>query len=116
MNHAGKIRETTRRLLEQGCEITLAVLKEKLAYMQGRADARSRQADSTLGNILHNTTLEIKQRMHTLYERNFYNVPSEEDKAEMRAYEFLLENLPLIVKEYKGGAALCPAEPGKGGK
>ena len=44
---------------------------------------------------------DIKLRKTELYEKNFYIVPSEEDAAQMRAYEYLTENLPKIIKAYQ---------------
>ena len=112
------IREIASWLLEQGREITREVLEEKLeeAYRQGWADARSEGTDAALADILNNATLEIKQRMQTLYERNFYNVPSPEDQNEMRAYEFLLENLPQIIREYQKAPAIAPCRAARGGR
>jgi hypothetical protein len=114
-----KIKELAQWLWEQGREITQGVLEEKLeeAYRQGKADAHSEQVDSTLADIQNNTELEIKKRMRTLYEQNFYNVPSEEDKIKMRAYEFLLDNISQIIKEYQKGPSLKPyrAEPDERG-
>ena len=43
----------------------------------------------------------INAKKKELYEKNFYIIPSEEDAAQMRAYEYLTENLPQIIKEYR---------------
>ncbi len=97
------IKEIAGWILEQGKEITLDVLEEKLqeAYKQGQIDTYQEQVGTTLDNILHNTMLDINHKMKKLYESNFYNIPSDEDIIQMRAYEYLTENLGKIIKEYK---------------
>lgn len=47
---------------------------------------------------MHNINLKKKK----LYENKFYQAPSEEDVIQMRAYEYLTENLSEIIKQYKG--------------
>lgn len=100
---ADKIKEISMWLLEQGIGIAQEVLEEKLqeAYEQGRKDSYFDQVDTTLNNILYNTMQGIKSKKQELYEKNFYIVPSEEDAAQMRAYEYLTENLPSIIKNYR---------------
>ena len=95
-----KIKEIALWLLNQGAGITRDVLEEKLqeAYNQGRLDSYGEQVNKTLDDILYNTTQLIRSKKMELYEKNFYNVPSEEDAAQMRAYEFLTENLSTIIK------------------
>lgn len=97
------IKEIAGWILEQGKEITIDVLEEKLqeAYKQGQIDTYQEQVGTTLDNILHNTMLDINHKMKKLYESNFYNTPSDEDIIQMRAYEYLTENLAKIIKEYK---------------
>ena len=98
-----KLKEISSWLFEQGIGITREVLNEKLeeAYKQGRIDSYHEQVDATLDNILSNTMLDIEKKKKVLFERNFYNVPSEEDAIEMRVYEYLTDNLPKIVKAYR---------------
>lgn len=97
------IKEISKWFLEQGIEIAQEVLEEKLqeAYEQGRRDSYPELIDTTLDNILYNTIRDIKLRKKELYEKNFYIVPSEEDAIQMRAYDYLTENLPKIIKNYK---------------
>jgi hypothetical protein len=45
----------------------------------------------------------IEAKKLKLYEKDFYVVPSDEDVAQMHAYEYLTENLPQIIKDYNGG-------------
>lgn len=45
--------------------------------------------------------LHINQKKNELYEKNYYNEPSEEDKLQMRAYEYLTENLSTIIRQYR---------------
>ena len=80
-------------------------LEEKLqeAYRQGKKDAYHEQVEITLNNILMNTMRDINLRKKELYENNFYKMPSEEDVIQMRAYEYLTENLGRIIKEYREG-------------
>jgi hypothetical protein len=98
-----KIKEISKWLFEQGIGIAQEVLDEKLqeAYDQGRRDSYPELIDTTLQNIIYNTMRDIKLRKAELYEKNFYIVPSEEDAAQMRAYEYLTENLPQIIKAYQ---------------
>ena len=98
-----KLKEISSWLLEQGIGITRDVLNEKLeeAYKQGQLDGYHEQVETTLDNILSNTMLDIDKKKKVLFEKNFYNVPSEEDAIEMRVYEYLTENLPNIVKAYR---------------
>lgn len=98
-----KIKEISEWLLNQGIGITRDVLDEKLqeAYKQGQIDGYSEQVEATLDNILFNTMQNINQKKKELYENNFYNTPSEEDIIQMRAYEYLTENLSKIVKAYR---------------
>lgn len=98
-----KLKEISSWLFEQGIGITREVLNEKLeeAYKQGQIDGYHEQVEATLDNILSNTMLEIEKKKKVLFERNFYNVPSEEDAIEMRVYEYLTDNLPKIVKVYR---------------
>lgn len=98
-----KLKEISSWLLEQGIGITRDVLNEKLeeAYKQGQLDGYHEQVETTLDNILSNTMLDIDKKKKVLFEKNFYNVPSEEDTIEMRVYEYLTENLPKIVKAYR---------------
>lgn len=98
-----KLKEISSWLLEQGIGITRDVLNEKLeeAYKQGQLDGYHEQVENTLDNILSNTMLDIDKKKKVLFEKNFYNVPSEEDAIEMRVYEYLTENLPKIVKAYR---------------
>lgn len=98
-----KIKEISKWLFEQGIGIAQEVLDEKLqeAYEQGRKDSYPELVDTTLSNIIYNTMRDIKLRKTELYEKNFYIVPSEEDAAQMRAYEYLTENLPKIIKAYE---------------
>lgn len=98
-----KLKEISSWLFEQGIGITREVLNEKLeeAYKQGQIDGYHEQVDATLDNILSNTMLDIEKKKKDLFERNFYNVPSEQDAIEMRVYEYLTDNLPKIVKAYR---------------
>ena len=98
-----RIKEISIWLLNQGAEITLDVLEEKLqeAYKQGQIDKYHELVETTLENILVNTMHNINLKRKELYENNFYNIPSDEDIIQMRAYEYLIENLSKIVKEYK---------------
>ena len=98
-----KIKEISMWLLDQGIGIAQEVLEEKLqeAYNQGRLESHFEQVDATLDSILYNTMLDIKSKKQKLYEKNFYIIPSEEDAAQMRAYEYLIENLPNIIKNYR---------------
>lgn len=98
-----KLKEISSWLFEQGIGITREVLNEKLeeAYKQGQIDGYHEQVDATLDNILSNTMLDIEKKRKDLFERNFYNVPSEQDAIEMRVYEYLTDNLPKIVKAYR---------------
>lgn len=98
-----RIKEIAIWLLNQGREITLDVLEEKLqeAYKQGQIDTYYELVEATLDNILVNTMLNINLKRKELYENNFYNSPSDEDIIQMRAYEYLTENLSKIVKEYR---------------
>ena len=88
---------------KENAQITRDVLNEKLeeAYKQGQLDGYHEQVETTLDNILSNTMLDIDKKKKVLFEKNFYNVPSEEDAIEMRVYEYLTENLPKIVKAYR---------------
>lgn len=97
------IKEIATWLLNQGTRITREVLEEKLqeAYHQGKLDTYDEQVNATLENILCNTMSNIKQRKQELLERNFYQVPSEEDIIQMRALEYLSENIKNIIKEYQ---------------
>ena len=45
----------------------------------------------------------INLKKKELYEKNFNSVPSEEDKVEMRAYEYLTDNISNIIIQYKNG-------------
>lgn len=98
------IRGLCQWLPAQGAAVAADVLEETLdtIYRQGWADGRE----------VH-MQLEVRSRMQTLYEANFYVVPSPEDQATMRAYECLLELLPAIIKDY-GGALPPPGDRGRG--
>ena len=45
--------------------------------------------------------LIIERKKQILYEKNFYNKPKEEDVIEMKALEFLEENISEIITYYK---------------
>jgi|GEM_PF-6105102 len=98
-----KIKEISIWLLNQGVGIAQEVLDEKLqeAYKQGQIDTYHEQVEDTLNNILFNTMHNINLKKKELYENNFYKTPSEEDVIQMRAYEYLTENLSEIVKKYR---------------
>lgn len=98
-----KIKEISTWLLNQGIGIAQEVLDEKLqeAYKQGQIDTYYEIADATLDNILYNTMRDINIRKKKLYENNFYKTPSEEDIIQMRAYDYLTENLSKIIKIYR---------------
>lgn len=98
-----KIKEISIWLVNQGVEIAQEVLDEKLqeAYKQGQIDTYHEQVEATLNNILVNTMHNINLKKKELYENNFYKTPSEEDVIQMRAYEYLTENLSEIVKKYR---------------
>lgn len=98
-----KLEEISSWLFNQGVGIAQEVLEEKLqeAYKQGQIDTYHEQVEATLDNILYNTMQNINLKKKELYENNFYNIPSEEDVIQMRAYEYLTENLSEIVKEYR---------------
>jgi len=98
-----KIKEISIWLLNQGVGISQEVLDEKLqeAYKQGQIDTYHEQVEDTLNNILFNTMHNINLKKKELYENNFYKTPSEEDVIQMRAYEYLTENLSEIVKKYR---------------
>lgn len=98
-----KIKEISIWLINQGVEISQEVLSEKLqeAYKQGQIDTYHEQVEATLDNILYNTMQNINHKKKELYEKNFYNTPSEEDTIQMRAYEYLNENLSQIIKSYR---------------
>ena len=98
-----KIKEISIWLLNQGVGISQEVLDEKLqeAYKQGQIDTYHEQVEATLDNILVNTMHNINLKKKELYENNFYKTPSEEDVIQMRAYEYLTENLSEIVKKYR---------------
>ncbi|GFP77473.1 hypothetical protein [Clostridium fungisolvens] len=100
-----KIKEISSWLLSQWGEITQDVLEEKLqeAYKQGKIDSYPELVETTLDNILFNTKNNIDLKKKELYENNFYNIPSDEDIIQMRAYEYLIENLSEIVKQYREG-------------
>jgi len=68
---------------------------------QGQIDTYHEQVEATLDNILVNTMHNINLKKKKLYENNFYKTPSEEDVIQMRAYEYLTENLSEIVKKYR---------------
>jgi len=68
---------------------------------QGQIDTYHEQVEATLDNILVNTMHNINLKKKELYENNFYKTPSEEDVIQMRAYEYLTENLSEIVKKYR---------------
>ena len=97
------IKEIVNLLFEQGIEITREVLLDKMqeAYDQGREEGYQNQIDEALSNIRYNTMLEIKRKKQILYEQNFYNKPKEEDVIEMKALEFLEENISEIITYYK---------------
>ncbi len=98
-----KIKEISMWLVNQGIGIAQEILDEKLqeAYKQGQMDTYHEQIDKTLDNIMYNTMLHINQKKKELYEKNYYNEPSEEDKLQMRAYEYLTENLSTIIRQYR---------------
>jgi len=98
-----KIKEISIWLFNQGIGIAQEVLDEKLqeAYKQGQIDTYHEQVEATLDNILVNTMHNINLKKKELYENNFYKTPSEEDVIQMRAYEYLTENLSEIVKKYR---------------
>lgn len=98
-----KIKEISIWLVNQGVEIAQEVLDEKLqeAYKHGQIDTYHEQVEATLDNILVNTMHNINLKKKELYENNFYKTPSEEDVIQMRAYEYLTENLSEIVKKYR---------------
>jgi len=98
-----KIKEISIWLFNQGVGIAQEVLDEKLqeAYKQGQIDTYHEQVEATLDNILVNTMHNINLKKKELYENNFYKTPSEEDVIQMRAYEYLTENLSEIVKKYR---------------
>ena len=52
---------------------------------------------------MHNTSLHINRKKKELCENNFYKTPSEEAVIQMRAYEYLTENISEIIKEYREG-------------
>ena len=89
----------------QGTEITIEVLEQKLqeVYNKGRLDSYLEQVDKTLDNIHYNTIMEIKRRKKLLYESNFYNKPSDEDVVQMKALEYIEENIGQIIIQYKEG-------------
>ena len=99
-----KIKEISNWLFEQGIGLTRDIIDEKLreAYKQGQIDSYLEVVDTTIDNILLNTMNEVSRRKKELYEKNFYTVPSEDDVIQMKAYEFLTDNFPQIVKEYRG--------------
>lgn len=98
-----KIKEISMWLVNQGIGVAQEILDEKLqeAYKQGQMDAYHEQIDKTLDNIMYNTMLQINQKKKELYEKNYYNEPSEEDKIQMRVYEYLTENLSTIIRQYR---------------
>ena len=98
-----KIKEISIWLLNQGVGIAQEALDEKLqeVYKQGQIDTYHEQVEATLDNILVNTMHNINLKKKELYENNFYKTPSEEDVIQMRAYEYLTENLSEIVKKYR---------------
>lgn len=100
---ADKIKEISIWLLNQGIGIAQDVLEEKLqeAYKQGQIDTYHEQVDAMLDNIMYNTMQNINLKKNELYKKNFYITPSEEDIIEMRAYEYLTENLGEIIKLYR---------------
>lgn len=89
----------------QGTEITIEVLEQKLqeVYNKGRLDSYLEQVDKTLDNIHYSTIMEIKRRKKLLYESNFYNKPSDEDVVQMKALEYIEENIGQIIIQYKEG-------------
>lgn len=100
---ANRIKEISIWLLNQGKEITLDVLEEKLQeiYNQGQVDKFNEIVDATLDDIVVNTIRNINLKRKELYENNFYNIPSDEDIIQMRAYDYLYENLGEIVRNYR---------------
>lgn len=100
---SGKIKEIVDWLLVQGAEATRTVLEEKLneAYNAGRCDAYDEALEVATNDIKNNIMLNIKREKNVLYENNFYQTPSEEATIQMRAYEYLEEKLPEIIKQYK---------------
>lgn len=100
---SNKIEEICSWLLNQGIGIAQDVLEEKLqeAYKQGQIDTYHEQVDATLDNIMCNTMHNINLKKKELYQKNFYIIPSEEDIIQMRAYEYLSENLGEIIKRYR---------------
>lgn len=92
-------------ILNQGTEITVEVLENTLqeVYNKGRLDSYLEEVDKTLDNIRYNTMMEIKRRKKLLYERNFYNSPSDEDIIEMKALEYIEKNIRQIIIQYKEG-------------
>ena len=61
----------------------------------------SREIKHLTISCMYNTMLHINQKKNELYEKNYYNEPSEEDKLQMRAYEYLTENLSTIIRQYR---------------
>lgn len=98
-----KIRELANWLLEQGIEVAREVLEDKLeeAYNKGKSEAYTEALEVAADDIWHNVTQKIKREKKELYEKNFYQMPSEEAVIQMRAYEYLEENLANIIKQYK---------------
>lgn len=88
-------------ILEQGKSITKDVLEEKLieAYEAGKRD--SSLIYQTLDDIRYNTLSKIKKEKQELFEKNFYNKPSDEDANKMRALEYVEKNIGDIITMYQ---------------
>lgn len=99
-----KIQEFVNWLFEQSIEITKEAIAEKLyeEYTQGLYNGYIEACNDTLESIKSNIILEIERRKTKLYESNFYNKPSEDAVIQMKAYEYLIENLGDIIKGYAG--------------
>lgn len=97
------IKEILDWIYDQGKEITREVLECKLqeAYKRGKIDGYQEIVQNTLDNILYCTLNDIYVKQRKLYENNFYNMPSKDDVIQMRAYEYLTENLSKIIKAYQ---------------
>lgn len=68
-------------------------------YEAGKLD--SSLINQTLDDIRYNTLSKIKKEKQELFQKNFYNKPSDEDITKMKALEYVEKNIEDIIISYQ---------------
>ncbi len=119
LNQSGLVGITPEKipdwLVKFGKTIILQVSERQLheAYERGKMDAYLKQIDDVALEIFPYIISYVEKKQKQLREENFYNIPSNEDIIQMRAYECLISDiLPDIIKSYNGTLSTIDATQG----